>query len=89
MAKTYRFEFDVTGALGFPIDMLRYDRCTPATEQDSSKILDSISNPLSGQVCVRICAQGKPKSWQPTHGRWDSFGWRVGAHNTFTTRQEE
>jgi hypothetical protein len=88
--KTYRFEYDVVGVLPFPVDMLRYDRCTPCTEQDSHKIETTIrhdSADLEKPVTVRVCAQGKQKHWLPTTGRWSSFGWQV-AGTTITMAPE-
>lgn len=40
MAKITQWEFKVTGRANFPIDMLRYGRCWPKTESDSSAKYD-------------------------------------------------
>lgn len=60
--------FIVSGAGEFPIDMLRYDACWPASEADSSEIT---SNGLR-RVALRH------RSLFPlTPGRWNSFGWKI------------
>lgn len=89
--KKYTIEFDVTGSWPFPVDMLRYDRCTPSTEGDSHVIMQTIRHDsadiVDGTPRVRVLAQGKPRNWTPTHGRWESFGWRVDLRS-FTTRED-
>jgi len=62
----------------FPIDMLRYDHCWPATEIDAGKIILSLSDrrtkdPMS--VAIRKSVPGiASQHYRPfTDGRWDSF----------------
>lgn len=63
-------EYQMQGSGDFPFDMLRYDLCWPATEQDS-RLLPTDRHPYTGRV---ITLKGlKP----PTQGRWASFGWVV------------
>lgn len=67
-------QFTVRGRGEFPIDMLRYDRATPATEQDSGVIIRSFRNLRigdSGPHEVRVSAP------RMTYARWQSFGWTV------------
>lgn len=67
--------------LPFPIDMMRYDNCTPHSETDSYVIANTHANH------VRM---GREQSWvvaidqffpadriypKLTQGRWESFGW--------------
>lgn len=52
----------------FPIDMLRYDQCWPATESDSSKMTHAEDEAVT--VC-RIASNNQ--EW--TLERWRSFGW--------------
>ena len=64
---------------GFPVDMLRYDHCWPCSEEDSAKIIQT--NDLrkyqnEEEVTVKLRAYG-PAGWEPTRGRWESFGWVV------------
>jgi hypothetical protein len=61
--------FDVSGCGHFPIDMLRYDECWPATEQDSTQ--------LANYHHTRIVTLKTIYSAAPTDGRWASFGWTV------------
>jgi hypothetical protein len=68
-------EFSVIGISDFPIDMLRYDLCWPASESDSRNI-DHSSAIIQRQRNheLRIDLKGlKP----PTVARWHSFGWTV------------
>jgi hypothetical protein len=62
--------FDVEGKGSFPIDMLRYDLCWPATGEDSSMIEAVVHPRLTRQIRMRGL---KP----PTVARWASFGWTV------------
>lgn len=64
-------KFTVKGRGLFPVDMLRYDCCYPASPQDVNNmdgreprevtLVTATVNPLVG----------------PTKGRWESFGWTV------------
>ncbi len=59
---TYR----VKGSGFFPVDMLRYDRVTPTTEEDSA-----VCEGFGADREVNVRGQGcTPK-------RWQSFGWTV------------
>ena len=60
--------FTVRCGLPFPIDMLRYDACFPATEEDAGKM-----GATHGVVEVKLVHRGDSKSWQPSEGRWRSF----------------
>lgn len=67
----------VQGSRSFPIDMLRYDNCRPATEADSRKIMNSIQFPhdiREEPVEVSVIGNG---TMALTRARWESFGWRV------------
>jgi hypothetical protein len=63
-------EFTVTGKGQFPIDMLRYDLCWPATGSDST----DIANAYRTSGAHRIDLKGLKT---PTPARWASFGWTV------------
>jgi hypothetical protein len=70
------YTFTVRGQGLFPFDMLRYDRCTPKTENDSA-IIEHTTRPArkpDDRLPKRITLVG-PKA--PTDGRWASFGWEV------------
>lgn len=63
-------EFTVRGHIGFhsmfPMDMLRYDRCWPASGAEAAKMIpcnDAVEITLHGLGCTR--------------DRWRSFGWEV------------
>lgn len=59
------------------IDMLRYDTCVPATEEDAHKIARVVAyegEPGDRLVVLRRFAANADG---PTEGRWRSFGCRV------------
>lgn len=66
------YTFVVTGDGLFPFDMLRYDRCTPAHESDSSAIERTTRPRDRARHYVTLVG---PKA--PTEARWGSFGWAV------------
>ena len=60
------------------IDMFRYDRCVPATEDDARKIIRTMSETTIVAAdhvvqLIRYAANDLPA----TDGRWRSFGCRV------------
>jgi hypothetical protein len=65
----------VAGVVGFPIDMLRYDECSPATEHDSAKICQSLAG--TGRLEIGIRYMGHGAGHGLTAGRWKSFGWEI------------
>lgn len=67
MAKFYLYEATVAGDGPFPADMLRYDDCWPAWQDDVSAAFVG-----RGQRIVRVMGI-RPF----TVARWRSFGWRV------------
>ena len=84
----YVCEFTVKGIGGLPIDMMRYDRCTPLTQEDASKTfqshclsLDDLNFKLPPTNTIRMIrfteGNGKNYSDNPTVDRWKSFGWQV------------
>ena len=71
-AKRTPAHYTVEGSGTFPIDMLRYDRATPATESDSSLIESTFLPRNRANHVVRVQAN------EPlTVARWESFGWKV------------
>ncbi len=65
----------VEGSGPFPIDMLRYDACIPATELDAGTIARTFErDDVHARVALRRLAAG---DGPPTVGRWESFGWRI------------
>jgi hypothetical protein len=65
--------FAVVGSGEFPFDMLRYDKCWPASQADSGRMPDPALVGVLGRQ-RRIEMHGLVK---PTAGRWRSFGWTV------------
>lgn len=67
------YEFVVTGRHEFPWDMLRYDRCWPAGEDQITEMA-----PYFRGERYRQMRQVKLRGLnEPTDGRWESFGWIV------------
>jgi hypothetical protein len=59
--------FVVEGRGSFPIDMLRYDRCTPYEQEDVHWMEGTV------QRSCKLVSHVAP----PTKERWNSFGWSV------------
>ena len=59
----------ITSRFGFPIDMLRYDSCWPATEQDAAAITKGFRSSYGVSAVVEMDAA---REWAV--GRWKSFG---------------
>jgi hypothetical protein len=57
----------------FPVDMLRYDGCTPERETDSSAIVQSIQE--RDVTLIRLRKTTPYKEAGLTYARWQSFGW--------------
>jgi len=62
----------VKGDGAFPFDMLRYDRCFPASQDDVSRLLDD-----GPRTIHLIMAAETLAGLNPTKGRWESFGWEA------------
>lgn len=78
--KRYLTTFTVSGSGSFPIDMLRYDRCVPASEQDAVEIQRTFNeSPRSHKPIALIRFGAGPWDGTPRmeYGRWQSFGWVV------------
>ena len=79
MARRPRHEFNYVVVLGegsFPLDMLRYDSCVPATASQAHKLTDDIMAAVRVVVLRRWNCQsdGRPQ-WETR--RWASFGWTI------------
>jgi hypothetical protein len=71
-------QFAVKGRGVFPFDMLRYDRCFPASERDS-RLIEDTTHPrraLDPAETTVTLAMADPKRL-PTEARWASFRWTV------------
>ncbi len=73
----YEHFFTVWGTAPFPIDMLRYDCCWPASPADSLAIERSVGNRDSQSVVVRLMSRVHRRHWRPATDRWRTFGWRI------------
>lgn len=72
----------ITGRGEFPIDMLRYDQCSPATEVDSGLIEQSMTKYGSWEIYVKTNLKPTklrvPAAFYPwTKERWESFGVKI------------
>lgn len=61
----------------FPIDMLRYDHAVPVREIDSTLITETFMGRMEMDDPIELQHRGAVAKWQPTAGRWESFGWQV------------
>ena len=68
MGKNSWCKFTVQGSKDFPLDMLRYDACYPATSEDAINLAAKDSRKVT-LISTMIT--------DPTAGRWNSFGWQV------------
>ena len=76
MARGYRFT--VVGNYPFPLDMLRYDGCYPASTEDATAISASIRGERDeGMGFPRGHSVTLYSNRAPTEGRWQSFLWHV------------
>lgn len=85
----YVSEFTVTGCGDFPLDMLRYDRCSPFSSQDANSVglntmaacsetaLKTLTEPRTVRLIRFTEGKGKNFNDNPTARRWESFGWKV------------
>ena len=64
----------ITGRGYFPIDMLRRDSCSPASEVDSGVISETFKKHTNWTVFVKCRTESKTP-W--TVGRWESFGCKI------------
>lgn len=74
--ETMLVRFKVEGTWPFPVDMLRYDCCFPASQADVVRIEEMMVAPDYGKVTIELEAVHHSR-WAPTSARWESFGWRV------------
>ena len=76
----YACEFTIRGMGQPPLDMMRYDRCTPATQQDVGNVT-AAGGGLGEVYSVRMLrfteGNGRNHADHPTVDRWQSFGWQV------------
>jgi len=68
----YMTTFFVEGLMTFPFDMLRYDSCCPALENDSHTM--NQEGKLR-RVCLRRFSPDKKA--HPSYARWLAFGWKA------------
>jgi len=78
----YITRFKVVGKFTFPLDMLRYDSCYPATQEAVSKIVvksypSESKEDAQETPTIELAYAHNERSWRPTEGRWSSFGWSV------------
>lgn len=87
MAKQWAIKFTVQPIKKipnrFPIDMLCYDQCYPSIDNESvSRINDTMSDYISAsefksEPITLVHLSHGDKNWNPTNGRWQSFGYKV------------
>jgi len=67
----------ISDAHPFPLDMLRYDNCVPATEVDANEMARSVERytPKGTRIALRRFVRHGGS--EPQFGRWESFGWTI------------
>ena len=68
----YRQTFEVEGKFHFPVDMLRYDSCFPASGEESGRLERALEVSKDGWR-VRLARYTFTKTSPPTFDRWASF----------------
>lgn len=86
----YRTRFIVqptttTGYSRFPLDMLRYDQCCPAT-QEAVEVISKTPHPSRPFAPVELVAYHLDKINKLTDARWRSFGWMILPQSLTTER---
>ena len=76
MITQHYFTVRNTSGLGFPVDMLRQDQCYP-TSTEAVDNIDYVDTAKGTEVTLGSVQQ---RHWNPTHRRWESFGWQVVNH---------
>lgn len=80
---SYLVTFTVKGLGPFPIDMLRYDCCYPASAEDAVKIMSRTSEPREITLKTHRAVSKTFLKLQiddqklPAVGRWKSFQWEI------------
>lgn len=82
MSKIWIIKFEVQSNSRFsvfPLDMMRYDRCTPRTQSDVNDIVisENLALELEPKPITMVHYSHGFRRWQPTVDRWKSFGWEV------------
>jgi hypothetical protein len=76
-------KFKVQGSGSFPVDMLRYNACYPADTEDAIEMLADHRDEDYNKPRTITLSTLAHKGWEPTNGRWESFGWRVLEHDQY------
>lgn len=77
MKKRYLHKLTVKGLGSFPIDMLRYDRCMPYSEEDASKINQTFWPSCRDQIEITVYKISDLKDPQWEIRRWESFCYKM------------
>ena len=71
------YMFSVEGKGIFPVDMLRRERCFPATTLDAHNIAPDYDSNLKERRTVVLIRPARARYDAPEVKRWASFGWIV------------
>ena len=69
--------FKVSGSFRVPLDMLRHDACWPVDTIAATRLENSFDTRNPRGYEVELAHWAPNSNWQPTEGRWASFGWYV------------
>lgn len=73
----YTQHFVVAGTGPFPLSMLQHDRCYPATEEQTNKILFACDGASLQRQFIRLTRQILNKAAHPDYQAWLDHGWKV------------
>ncbi len=79
--------FYVTGSLSFPLDMLRYDACFPASQDAVGELIAALGTHRERPKPfwrVELARYVRTKTEMPTVDRWASFMYEVEAKSIRT-----
>lgn len=83
----YEHEATVEVRGPFPLDMLRYNRCWPVSEEDVQAMIRSLASPPKQPYRVTLKALSRSaEHW--AKARWESFGATVVATKRQDVRRE-
>jgi hypothetical protein len=71
------YMFEVQGKGLFPVDMLRRERCFPATTLDAHNIAPDYDTDMRLKRSVVLIRPARARYEMPDVERWESFGWTV------------
>lgn len=79
--QVFHHTFRVSGKRQFPVDMLRRDACYPRNTESAVEMYRDHRDEDYNEARTIEMASDQERRWNPTIGRWLSFGWDVRDHD--------